>query len=233
MVSAVARAAGDEREIKVWDADTGALLTTITCDPFSRVRAYGAVALSPQGEFLAHDEYALGQEGEMAARVCVREMATGGVVRTFDGFSSLIEKLAFSSDGRYLAIARDGWGVVVYDCGTGQMLHEQPLNGSTAETCWDLAFSPDGRRLAAATRVQVLVWDVATGQKAIALRGGPPRSGDNGFNARVAWSPDGRRLAANNWNHSVSIWDAGDRHTQAAKQALHQAAEERVVPTSP
>ena len=52
-------------------------------------------------------------------------------------------------------------------------------------------------------------------------------SGDNAFNPRVTWSLDGRRLAASNWDGSVSIWDAAERSSPAAKRAHYQAAEER------
>src|SRR5262249_41129791 len=104
---------------------------------------------------------------------------------------------------------------------------QQPLHGSTSDPKWDMAFSPDGQRLAAVSRARVQVWDVVTGQMVLVLQGAPPRPNDNGFNPRIAWSPDGRRLAASNRDRSVSIWDSADRQTQAAKRALHQAAEVR------
>jgi serine/threonine protein kinase len=109
----------------------------------------------------------------------------------------------------------------------GVILYEMLTDGSAFETNWELAFSPDGRRLAAVSRVHVQLWDVITGQMVLVLRGAPPRPHDNGFNPCVAWSLDGRFLAASNWNRSVSVWDAAERQTPAAKQTLHQAAETR------
>src|SRR5262249_35029417 len=103
--------------------------------------------------------------------------------------------------------------------------HPRPWSGPPL--LHDLAFSPDGRRLAAVNRDQVTLWDVETGQEVLVLRGAPPRAGDPAFNPRVAWSADGRRLAATNWNDTVSIWDATDQTTPAARSLRRQAAAER------
>jgi WD40 repeat protein len=159
--------------------------------------------------------------------VCLYDLATGQVRKTLVGLKSVIRAVAFSPDGHFLALANDEECLRIYDCQADRWLHPQALPGSTAEPIWDLAFSPDGSRLATVNRVHVQVWDVVTGQMVLILRGAPPRHSDNGFNPRVAWSPDGRFLAASNWDLSVSIWDAAERQTRAAKQALYRAAEER------
>jgi WD40 repeat protein len=220
-----------QRTICVWDAETGRRLAEISCDPFQPVRQRGGLALSPKGEWVVYDEYPAAEEGAgqrgAACRVIVRDVATGQVRLALDGLPPGVRKLSFSADGRYLALAMDYGGVFVYDSHEDRWLHRRPLRGSAIHNFWDLAFSPDGRRLAAVSREDVLLWDVATGQQVLTLRGAPLRPGDIGFNPRLAWSPDGRRLAASNWNFSVSIWDAADRATPTAKQALHRAAEER------
>ncbi len=79
------------------------------------------------------------------------------------------------------------------------------LTGSD-KPLFDLAFSPDGRLLAGVSREEVHVWELATGQEVLVLRGTPPRSGDNAFNPRVCWSANGRRLASINYNGTLSIW---------------------------
>jgi eukaryotic-like serine/threonine-protein kinase len=92
----------------------------------------------------------------------------------------------------------------------------------------DLAFSPDGRRLAGVSREVVKVWDAATGHEVLTLRGAPQRHWDPAFNPRVRFSPDGKRLAATNWDETISVWDAELPPDEAAL-ARHQAARRRAA----
>jgi hypothetical protein len=52
------------------------------------------------------------------------------------------------------------------------------------------------------------VWDPATGQELLTLRGAPQRYWDPAFNPRLAFSPDGDALAGTNWDGSVALWSA-------------------------
>src|SRR5262249_51621688 len=108
---------------------------------------------------------------------------------------------------------------------TGKPVHARPLTGPPGVL--GLAFSPDGRLLAAVTREQVKVWDVRHAQEVLILRGAPRRPSDGGFNPWVAWSPDGARLAASNWDDSVSVWDSTDLSTPAGRSALRRAFQAR------
>jgi WD40 repeat protein/tRNA A-37 threonylcarbamoyl transferase component Bud32 len=68
-----------------------------------------------------------------------------------------------------------------------------------------VAFSPDGRRLAAVAHTgSVKVWDVATGQELLTLQG------QLGVVASVAFRPDGRRLATAAQGGTVQVWDGED-----------------------
>jgi WD40 repeat protein/serine/threonine protein kinase len=228
--SAVAWQDDGRREVRVWEAETGRPTWTTAFGPYKPGGIYGVVALSPDGRLLAHDEYTPRPGGAGATvRVVVRATETGEPRLTTDPVPTAVVGMAFGPGGE-LAIACRDHGVLVYDARGSRWLHGAALPGSREDGYTDLAFSPDGRRLAGVSREQVLLWDVATGQAVLTLRGAPPRPSDNGFNPRVAWSPDGRRLAATNWDHSASVWDSAERATPAAKAALHRAALSRPWP---
>ncbi len=97
----------------------------------------------------------------------------------------------------------------------------------------DLAFSPDGKRLAGVTRDVAKMWDAATGHEVLTLRGAPQRHWDPAFNPRVLFSPDGKRLAVTNWDETISVWEAdapADEAAGARQQASRRwAAEARAA----
>ena len=66
----------------------------------------------------------------------------------------------------------------------------------------DVAFSPDGKTLAAASREgTVQLWDVVTGEVLGALKG------HSGGVTTVAFSPDGRTLVSGGSDHTVRLWN--------------------------
>jgi WD40 repeat protein len=135
----------------------------------------------------------------------VLETATGTSRAILAGPGGTISNLAFSADGRLLAASDSAGRVLVWEWEARRPLYPAPLQGPW----YRLAFSPDGKRLAGADRDQVKLWDVASGQEVLLLRGARPRSMDGGFNPQLAWSADGRRLAAVNWDATIAVWDAG------------------------
>ena len=68
-----------------------------------------------------------------------------------------------------------------------------------------MAFSPDGKRLASASYDQtVKVWDAATGQESLTLKG------HTNYVWSVAFSPDGKRLASASEDNTVKVWFLND-----------------------
>jgi WD40 repeat protein len=103
-----------------------------------------AIAYSPDGRRLA---------AAAGSTITLRDVRTGKVLVTIEGYSHEPDSLSFSPDGRRLAsgggegeLGRGG-GVKLWDTSTG--LEVLSLGGpSDVVSC--VAFSPDGGRLAAA-----------------------------------------------------------------------------------
>ena len=76
------------------------------------------------------------------------------------------------------------------------------LRGHSAAV-WGVAFCPDGKRLATASRDQTAkVWDAESGKELLTVYG------HSGIVNSVAVSPDGKRLATASGDHTVKVWDA-------------------------
>ena len=223
---------GALREVRVWDTATGKSLfenrpNNAPLEDPPVIRLHGAVALSPDGTRVAFDDYPAADEppGEgRTSMIKICEVDSGKVLLDLPSPGERLWSLTFSANGRFVAAGYSNNLVMVWGP-DGIPLHEQPLKGPS----WQLAFSPDGTRLAGVDRDQIRIWDVATGQDVLLLRGsGWRRPGDGGFNPCLAWDMEGRQLAAANWNSNVSIWDAGPRDGEAARTAHWSAARARV-----
>jgi len=191
----------DPGDARIWDAGTGKALTTLRSGPANPLGTslYGALAFSGDGRRAAFDDYGRG------TNVQVVDLASGKVLANLVNPLQDVSALALSVDGRLLAVTGMNGQVAICEAATGKLALPRPLTGAD-KGLFNLAFSPDNRLLAGVTREEVHVWELASGQEVLVLRGAPPRSGDNPFNPRVCWSSDGRRLAALNHNGTISIW---------------------------
>jgi hypothetical protein len=94
---------------------------------------------------------------------------------------------------------------------------------------YGVAFSPDGQRLASASRDRtVKLWDTETGQEVLTLRGHTQAV------CRVAFSPDGQLLASASWDGTVKLWEAKpltpeQRHQREAAALVNRLAAEPLV----
>jgi WD40 repeat protein len=72
-----------------------------------------------------------------------------------------------------------------------RLCHAELLNLPRANSAFDVAYSPDGKRLAATSGADLTLWDALTGKELLFLPGQP----DDGQLTGIAFSPDGKRLA--------------------------------------
>jgi WD40 repeat protein len=137
---------------------------------------------------------------------------TGKEVRRIEGQPNGVGPLVFSPDGKGLAV-KSMWGSLVrlYDPETGKLL--RPLGdgaGSNQAVLFfsgqgssrDLAFSPDGKQIAAGGGHTIHLWETATGKEAI------PDSGHRESIASLAIAPDGKTVATRGTDQTIRLWDA-------------------------
>jgi WD40 repeat protein len=150
-------------------------------------------ALSPDGRWVATTS----SDGRASLRSLRDDQASGRILEPQGGPA---QGLAFSLDGRTLALGRSPTGVLLFDLARGGpgIPLAVPLSRIKA-----LAFSPDGRSLAATTERdgEILLWDLDTGRACTRLRGRHTA-------VSLAFSPDGRSLAAGERGQKrVTLWD--------------------------
>ncbi len=124
--------------------------------------------------------------------------------------SSSVDAIAFSPDGTTVALGcndSESKGVLHYDISSGNLLRSYSMPGVRHWGFRTIAFSPDGKLLAANIDYLnsgggVALWDAATGKLVIRLRG---LFGDAHC---LTFSPDGRQLAAScMWDSTMCVWN--------------------------
>jgi WD40 repeat protein len=116
--------------------------------------------------------------------------------------SSPVVSLKFSSDGKVLAVGgyRD---VRIMDAASGKEL--AALSGQI-DYVRSIAFSPDGKRIAAAGGApqlfgEIRIWDVQSHELLKTMQG------HKDCIYSIAWSPDGKSIASASYDRMVKLWD--------------------------
>jgi WD40 repeat protein/tRNA A-37 threonylcarbamoyl transferase component Bud32 len=156
--------------------------------------------------------------------------ATGEEHRLLGPHGCAVTGVAFDPGGTMLASAGQDGTFCLWAIASGEMLArfgepgQQDLPEQAhaklprAANVTRIAFSPDGRRLAAANPARPLeIWDVAAGRVAIVL------DWDAEGTSSVAWSPDHNRLAAA-FGKRVRVWDATEHSLETRRQATEGSA---------
>jgi WD40 repeat protein/serine/threonine protein kinase len=136
--------AGVDPTVYVWDAKTGQVIQTIS--DFNQAVFW--MAFSPDGRCLA--AIGGGQGSELAFTIRVWDSQTGQTVLLLRKPQE-IRSLAFSPDGRWLALGLDDGTVKLVNARTGQEIGFE--DKCHRESVWGgIAFRPDGRHLASVGR---------------------------------------------------------------------------------
>lgn len=217
-------------ETRVYDTSDGRLVSRFPPPEKSITTRRDRPAFSPDGRFVVGVNC-------HSCKTALDEAETGRRLRTFDCMAGNPCRMAFSPDGRTLAVsnARETGGAGhadIISLSDGRTLATTRPGPDDYLEFEAMTFSPDGRFLLTAGSdytsiggAQIKIWDAATGAAVRELKG------HEFFMYAVAWSADGRLLATASADGTARLWDA--RTGAEVRRLAGHAAPVRDVQFSP
>jgi WD40 repeat protein len=195
---------------KLWDVsrDHEAIRLMANQGPLDSI----SIAFSPDSKRIASNTDGMTKVWD--ANACVELMTLHGPVTGFQGKVSIV----FSPDGGLIGATIPGGMIKVWNAETSAEVITLRAPG---QQVWDLAFSPDNKRIAGASvtldqaRGVIKIWDISNGKEIMAL---PLEEFLMPFS--VAFSPDGKYLSSGLYvvpnrqggfvkeRGAVKVWDA-------------------------
>ncbi|MFH1739526.1 MAG: hypothetical protein ABIH23_11010, partial [bacterium] len=193
---------GDTTAALLWDTETGRRLQTLR----HNIEGYASidsrsVTFSPDGgKILA------AMHGPPSAAWKLWDTGTGDELWTgSNDISSFVlgdGMKFFTADGKF--VTADGNAAILRDAATGEEIRrfeQRDLADPSRSEIRDVAFSPDGTKLATTGWSTVTLWDTTTGQQLYSVQHSDPAY------FRVTFSPDGMILVTAGGN-AARLWDA-------------------------
>ena len=178
--------ASEDNKARIWDADTGELLTSLE----GHDKAVWSAAFSSDGA------RALTASDDGTARIW--NVKTGALLVVLR-HSASFRRAAFSPDGERIVTASLDKTARIWDAKTGKQLVE--LRGHDGEV-YSAAFSPDGERIVTASLDKTArIWDAKTGKHLVE----PLKHRGEVYSA--AFSPDGERIVTASDDGTARIWN--------------------------
>ncbi|MDO8681872.1 MAG: WD40 repeat domain-containing protein [Armatimonadota bacterium] len=191
---------GFQKSFAVLDAVTGKSITTL---PTGHTGSLNNVSFSPDGRYLAN-------ENSRDSTVTIWNLDTGRKVSELDNIGRGGAYLFFSHDGKTMAGSLPGLvrmpdnkqmtdnRLILWDTNSGNTKKQIILSEKPARV---LAFTPDGRTLAAGIGADIHLYDTKT------LHDNGSLSAGKSPITALAYSPDGSRIAAGHEDGIIQIWD--------------------------
>ena len=206
---------------KIWDLQTGELLQVLPGQ--KGVSILHPVAWSPNGKIIASGIGSIPSKGGVE----LWNPHTGELLHILEGQASFNYWVAWSPNGKQLASAGGSPAVELWDPHTGKLLKtlmENPSDGYLVRT---VAWSPDGKILAAifvsgGNRSIIRLWNPHTEELLKTLKAHKNRGYSAGTTSRdysLAWNPNPNEgwLANTINDNKIQLWDP---HTGKLMQTL-------------
>jgi WD40 repeat protein len=179
------------KPITLWDIASNQVLGTI-----GAVQQGEGISLSPDGEMVLFS-------GRLGNVIKLYDLASGKELRKLDWQSYSVAGLAYSPDGRMVAVGLQSGEIKLLDAANGRELSN--LTGHLYGVP-RLAFSPDGAALASGSfDLSDKLWEVASGKELQSMPGADI-SWFGGMTS-VVFSPDGKTLAYGAPRGQVKLFD--------------------------
>ena len=202
---------GQDKTAKIWDANTGELLMTLT----GHTDEVTAISFSPDGRRVA--------TSSVDQTAIIWDSKNGQLLSTLAGHNDRVNGIAFDPDGTRLITASSDKTAIIWAVATGK---ELLTLSQTNSGVGDVAFSSDGKRVATTADGIVRVWDAGSGKELLTL---PVE--DSPALIGVTFSPEGKRIASVGGNQYpyLRVWDAATGKVLLNSDLGHSSAINRVV----
>jgi WD40 repeat protein len=210
--------------VELWDMDKHVLLWKHALDKypvgkngdFTWYHFYN-VAISPDNKVLA--AVMCDATSDHTAYIKFFSIESGLEVQSIEAASDFTGQVIFSPDSKEVALATPNAPVTLWSVGTGQQIFSLKDPTSLDSSAYSVAFSSDGRLVAAGLYEHVTVWDAKSGQVVRVMKedsDDPTVQSSIGMIYSVVFSPKDDLIAAGGGTGRVQLWDvpSGDKvHT--------------------
>ena len=172
---------------KIWDNNTGEILTTLK----------GHKGDLTSARFNAAGSKVVTASYDKTAKIWGPNSSKWLV--DLRGHTAEVLYAEFSPDGKKVVTASADGTARIWNTLTGKMLVQFKQNDyiNTA------AFSPNGKNIVTACHNRMaVIWDAVTGKQVMQLKG------HNDYVLSATYSPDGKQILTSSWDNTSKIWDA-------------------------
>jgi WD40 repeat protein len=159
--------------------------------------------------------------------ISIWDIATTKEIKRLETHNHAVNSANYSPDGKYIVSTSADYIVRVWDIETAQAIKQWDHIG----LLYNASFSPDGKKIVAATYYGTKVWSFETGELIKELEG---------YSLFSCFSPNGKHIVSALADSTIRIWDAEtgqeirklEGHTSAVMSANYSPDSKRIASTS-